>query len=478
MRCSSSLVAGSVVVGLVAVLWAASMAWQFQRLQPGNVDAFQVLELLPENCQRVSTPAGFVSTEDITLFEDGVFFVSAGDLPTTFGGDAKDARPGSILAFDAAAVKKNVAERHQLQVVPIVGRPTSSAFQPHGLYYSKKTRQLYVVNHPFDGLNSRIEIYRVQQQSPPSPPASSTSSGTDAAPSPAERLPQLHYQGFVESSSFPRGGLNDVIEGRSGSELFVTASMFFDVPSGGVTAEPRDWKDVFNGWVRTKLLWYMGFRLSRVYRCTFELPSSTPTTLNGRSSSPESTDWSIPSTCKSTGGTFSFANGITTNTDRSIVVVSDLGAREVVSFAVNPGDGSLSRSSSVDVPWHIDNVEWAADPTVVLGEDQESTEEEDAIIHAGAIPDLVSTLSGQPQERYEGGYIKLKLRKGGSDASGNANSASSEIVVSDPLFHTPGGVDGSVQAVSAANVYVDPDTRRQQLLLGSPFDAAMLLCDL
>ena len=459
MRCDSRVVACSVVVGLVAVLWAVSVAWQFQRLQPGNTDSFRVSELLPDNCQRISTPTGVVSTEDITLFEDGVFFVSAGDLPTTFGGDVKDARPGSILAYDAAV--KNVAER-QLQVVPIVGRPTSSAFQPHGLFYSKKTRQLYVVNHPFDGLNSRIEIYLVQQT-----PISSSSSGTDAAPNPTKRLPQLLYQGFVESSAFPRGGLNDVIEGRSGSELFVTASMFFDVPSGGVTANPRNWKDIFSGWIRTKLLWYMGFRLSRVYRCTFELPSSTSSSNN-----PASSSWALPSICESTGGTFSFANGITINADRSIVVVSDLGAREVVSFAVDARDGALSRRASVDVPWHIDNVEWAVDTGLGEGHDD--------VVHAGAIPDLLSTLSGQPQERYEGGYIQLRLRKGSSDANRNSKNSptNSGIVISDQLFHTSGGVEGSVQAVSAANVYVDPGTRRQQLMLGSPYDAAMLVCDL
>mmetsp|Transcript_4883 Transcript_4883/g.7980 ORF Transcript_4883/g.7980 Transcript_4883/m.7980 type:complete len:178 (-) Transcript_4883:227-760(-) len=95
--------------------------------------------------------------------------------------------------------------------LPLVNFPEGRRFQPHGLYYSNQSNNLYAVSHPYQGEGSFVEIFKVR---------------TD--PSLA-----LEHVDSIRPTGSMNGVINDVVEGPSASEIFVSKWLWYSKPLGG-----------------------------------------------------------------------------------------------------------------------------------------------------------------------------------------------------------------------------------------------------
>jgi len=100
------------------------------------------------DCAAVGT--GILSnSEDFTSFRDGIVFVSAGDLGNLFKHGVDRVERGKIFAIDLHTLQGLGME--DPKELPLVNFPEGRRFQPHGLYYSNQSNNLYAVSHPYQG---------------------------------------------------------------------------------------------------------------------------------------------------------------------------------------------------------------------------------------------------------------------------------------------------------------------------------------
>ena len=169
--------------------------------------AISVVSAEFSNCVTVDHPKFAGSTEDVAIYKDGLALVSAGDMAMAFGlglweeGGMKDQIvPGGILTVDL----KNwggPGTQPTIKDVPIIGMPSDIVWISHGIYLSNVTSKLYSVNHGFSNGGEAVLVFDLAD-------------GEDG--------PTLTYDRAIKSDLWSHGQLNDVIEGPSGKELYVT----------------------------------------------------------------------------------------------------------------------------------------------------------------------------------------------------------------------------------------------------------------
>ena len=345
-----------------------------------------------------SEPSTFPpSSEDLARGKSFYLFVTQGDLHTCFHESSSRAVPGNIWYFDL--LEENSLLRPLLASFDFL--PPGSSFQPHGFYLSNRTDTMYVINHA--GNYSSVEIFRVEYDV-------------------EGRRPSLRHARTIASELFRPYSINDVVEGATSDEIYVTQWLPYGYPIGGKNHPTSVVERLKN--VGTFLFQVLSIRATRVYRC------STRTNAGGGDP------------CRiATHHRFIGANGITVDDDRTTVFVSDPAGKEVVVFRRRPEDGWLSRIDRIDLPFAPDNVEY-----------------DDGDLVMGSIPILHTVVynDGVPAEAQ-------KPVAGGMMVATRRNN---RWVVSNPVMH-----DGkTLSQISAASRIGD------RVFLGSPYSSGVLEC--
>jgi hypothetical protein len=162
-------------------------------------------------CVTIDHPKFSGSSEDVVIYKDGLALVAAGDMTEGFlfglwdekGGIKDLILPGGILTVDL----KNwggPGTQPTIKEVPIIGMPSDTVWLSHGIYLSNATSKLYSVNHGFSDGGEAVLVFDVAD-------------GEDG--------PTLSYDRAIKSDLWSHGQLNDVIEGPSGKELYVTRTL-------------------------------------------------------------------------------------------------------------------------------------------------------------------------------------------------------------------------------------------------------------
>ena len=283
------------------------------------------------NCRLLDGPWG---AEDMVVTKTGWIIASSVDgsrfMDRSCAGIADDGRAGGLWTFRPT---DPTSQPRRLEINGMPGavvadddddkKKKETCFMTLGLFLSNATDRLYVVAH--HGNESSIEIFSVVEDN-----EQSAGDGGGRVVS-----PHLKWLRSVRSTLFPNLGLNDVVEGKTGGELYVT--QFLPTWAG---MPPRGRRHPANTWLQ-KLqqallgpVFLLGLPVTKVLRCTFAVD-----------------DPAVPAVCRDAGGVaspplrFRTANGIAVTEDRSMVFVSDVTAFSIVVLRRNERDGSLEKVS-------------------------------------------------------------------------------------------------------------------------------------
>ena len=339
-----------------------------------------------------------VGSEDLSLSRDGqTLFITQGDLHKTFHHGPKNSAEGHIYTL---GIDDEEAVRAEIE-----NFPSSMTFRPHGMYVSKTTDLMYVVNHLGD--YSQVEVFKINYDTTP--------------------ISLLYVRSIRDDQLFPKYGINDVVEGETEGEVYITQWLPFGLPSGGSNHGETFKEKVVNS-LKTQVLLTgtTGLSLTRLFRCRWDVQDSNK-----------------PSRCElATSRTFVGANGITTNDDRTKIFVVDATAKQVVVFAKKTKRGYLTFDHVIHLPFAVDNIEYQSNGDLIMG----------------SIPILhIAADAKGPQDPVPGGML-VATPKG---------SSGQEWVVSHPLLH-----DGTkMSQVSAAARF------GKRIVLGSPYANGILVCE-
>lgn len=279
-----------------------------------DLGAFLELPPADEDCVVLPGSEAFWGSEDMMVWRDGTVVVTAGDL-NIFNKGIDEIQPGRLYAADLRSASPRARE------VPLEGFPADVRFQPHGLFVSYP--RIYATSHPwFHG--SRVEVFEGVEE--------------DGV------LVRARWLRSVEHDLLsPRGFPNDVVEGASRNEIYVTRWLIFPIPDGG-----KDRPFTAASALREAaalLASIFRLRFTRVYRCVFD-------------------DDDVR--CAAVGEAHVGANGITISDDKATVYVADPVAASVTVYA-RRSDGALDRVDVVDLPHAIDNINLGPDGELVMG---------------------------------------------------------------------------------------------------------------
>mmetsp|Transcript_4736 Transcript_4736/g.13842 ORF Transcript_4736/g.13842 Transcript_4736/m.13842 type:complete len:397 (-) Transcript_4736:78-1268(-) len=265
-----------------------------------------------EHCELVgnSTLSG---GEDMALWRDGVAIVSAGDLGTLFSQGAQDARNTGVFAVDLKAGAG--ASGPPVRKLTLEGFPPGPALAGHGLYLSNRTGRLYVLNHGDYARNvSRVEIFAIEGE------------GYGDL--------RLRHVDRIESELFPLHCLNDVVEGLTQDQVFVSVWR----STVGVQ-EYKEGERLFEAVATLGYrYWSEDSGTLGILRCS----RSAGAWSCGRSGA-----WGIPT-----------ANGMTVSPDRKTLLVSCPLCFEVWRYVLAPDGGLYGPKAKYVLPYPGDNVEW------------------------------------------------------------------------------------------------------------------------
>jgi len=362
-----------------------------------------------ENCV-LANPTGLIGSEDLAIGrprgssrgnedgkEDTILFITQGDLKNVFHNNGQAAE-GHIWTMRVDAMEP--------QIAPVVGFPETTLFQPHGCYVSNTNDLLYVINHV--GTYSAVEVFSIHYHR-------RRSRTDDRNHQPPATLTYVHS--IRDDDQFPVHGINDVVEGASRGEIYVTIWLPFGIfVSADITM-----------FLQSVLAFVFRVRLTRVLRCTWGVSSS--------------------SQCQDATGhrqhRFFMANGITTNDDRSRIFVNDVLDKKIVVFSrSSEGSGSLVFESDIVLPFAGDNVEY---------------DSETGALHIGSIPLLHSPKEG-------GMMVAITKEEEEEELS---------IILSPPQWSVTHQVvhDGQkLQQISSAILFGD------RVIMGSPNSHGILIC--
>jgi len=244
--------------------------------------------------------------------------VAAGDLSTAFSHNVSGARGTGVFAVDLRARPLPQVRRLELD-----GLPAGAPVIGHGIHLSNRSGRVYLVNHG-DPARSHVDIFDI------------VGSGFEDV--------RLRLLDRVSSGSFPYHGINDVVEGRDGDEVFVSQwrelSSTEDEPALGRA----------NGrveFVRKVTHFYLGPGRGElgVWRCA-RAPGGRAAG-GGAWSCSRTEAWGLPS-----------ANGMTISPDRRLLLVSCPECRQVFVYRV-AAEGRLEElRPPLTFRGGLDNLEW------------------------------------------------------------------------------------------------------------------------
>jgi hypothetical protein len=281
-----------------------------------------------------------IGGEDLALGNNGKLFVGSGDLHNTFEQGSKSATQGGIYVFDMTA-----AEAKEPQKLELVNLPDESIdFQVHGIFVSNATDRLYTVTHR--GEFSSVEIFAITYDE--------STIGVS-----------LKHVRSVRSSLFPNCGINDVVEGKTKGELYVSRWLYNGFPSTG-NKHPNTLREKFEAALFVPIQ-LAGLPLTQIFRCVYDEENKNIAAACEPASEP----------------LFAGANGLTTNTDRSIVYVNDPAMKNVhvmrVTGAGNPTKPvtqtqkgtntkafALEQESIIKLPHAADNIEYISETDEII----------------------------------------------------------------------------------------------------------------
>lgn len=372
---------GMIIVPLAIVIGM----YLYEELGYGNVLTFN-----DDKCNLLGTET-MHGSEDITHYKNGIMFVSVGDLGKVFAGEAYT--PGSMVTLDLSQSPPKATK------CKISGFPKDIPFQPHGIYFSNATQRLYAVSHGLEsGGGSRVVVFDVEEGSPVS----------------------LIYKQSITSTIFPNVGINDVIEGVNGKEIYVTQWLYAGLPAKG-EHYPANLEERMSG-----IMKFAQTALPRtsVFRCTFDVKR--------------------PGCHRAIGGLY-MANGMTKDPESNEIYVNDVFAKTVHVYD-RKKDGTLIPSSkgSVKLDYMVDNIEFAA------GSGGE--------IYAGTVPKVHKSLAGAAAKDAPGGILRISPK---SNEPG--------FVVEPSLFMHDGTKLSSISSGFVWGKYG---------VVGSPYSNGILVCEL
>jgi hypothetical protein len=351
-------------------------------------------KLNDDNCKLIGTKQGMIGSEDLALAKHGILIISSGDLMNVLEHGAAKAQPGGLWAFD-------MREGSNEHPVPLpFDLPGGKRFHGHGLDISNRTDRIYAISH--NGEFSSVDIFQIQyRQECLSLPWSCT----------PLTLTFIHS---ITSPSFPNAGINDVIE-ASGDEVYVTQFRPFSAAvQGDLNPSSVQEKIQVMSIIPISLI---GLRMTTVLHCRWN----------------ETEDMCTAATEER----FIGANGITISPDGSTVYVNDPADKAIAIMARNKDSGKLSKTSSINLPVAVDNIEY---------------EDQSGEIILGTIPDLKAAIR---KVEVPGGMAIL--RKKGSEWEWTS------ILEHDGL---------KLSQISSAS------RLGNRVVLGSPFSEGVLLCSL
>ena len=257
-----------------------------------------------------------VGSEDLALWKHGLLFISSGDLATVFEhGGAGVASPGGMYVMNVSGP----TERWEPVRMHLRGLPQEDgvAFQPHGIFVSNATDRLFVVCHR--GRFSSVEVFGISLA------AQSCQEG-DHPCVPAT----LTHVTSVRSTMFPNSGINDVVEGPTAGDFFVSQWLAFPLPPEG-----KEGLGIAN-----LLITLLKVRPTKIFRCSFD----DTITINREAACDDAT-----------GPSFVGANGLATTKDRSRVLVAD-SPRKRVSVMRPTEEGRLELVRVFEPKHIVDNM--------------------------------------------------------------------------------------------------------------------------
>jgi len=354
-------------------------------------------KLNDQNCKSVGQNQGMIGSEDLALAKHGILIITSGDLSKVFDEGAARASPGGLWAFD---MRKGGSERPVS--LPLGGLPSGRRFQAHGLDVSNSTDRIYAVSH--NGEFSSVDIFNIQYREEclslpwSCPPVS------------------LTFVHSITSHLFPNTGINDVIEASDG-EVYVTQWQPFSAPAQG-NLNPQTVQEKLQV-MSTLPINVLGIRLTTVFHCRWS----------------DSKDSCVSATEES----FIGANGISLSGDGSTVYVNDPIDKRITVMARNKDSGRLSKSSTIELPVAVDNIEY----------DDHSGE-----IIVGTIPDLKSAMN---KLNVPGGMAVLRRKTNNDEWEWTS------------ILEQDGTKLSQISAASRLG---------NRIVLGSPFSEGVLLCSL
>lgn len=361
-----------------------------------------------DSCTLLEAP---VAIEDFSAVGDGHCVIGG-------GGDIKDAfEYGSEVVKEGGVYLVNVTQGtiRKLFVIESKVRPGLPKLVLHGVFYSQRSRRLYAVNHDQQRGES-IEVFQV----------------TDT------QKFDLEHLASVRSEIWAPFALNDVVEGASDDELYVTQWLPFGFPRAGAKHPSLTFTEKVEAILMLPINLFR-IRTTRVYRCKYGVGDSEP---YGQ--------------CEvASPHRFVMANGIAISDDRQTVYVSDPTGRAIVTLK-RVARGKLEYVSQFQPLHTIDNIEVGPD----------------GHLHGGSIPIAFASFSACDHGlgdtvtiggrslgcgRCPGGLLQMSV---GSDGAGTAQA--------DVLMH-----DGSKLHQVAAALKVG-----DRVVLGSPASPGALVCAL
>lgn len=289
-------------------------------------------------CKLYKGPTG---AEDFVLAKNGWIISSSVDAGHLIdeGVDVCKRDTGGLWAFrfsDGGAPMR----LHNMEGLP---NPVAACFMTHGLFLSNATNRLYAVTH--NGNYSSVQVFSVDYDSNKDSP------------------PLLSWIRSVTTDSFLNMSPNDVVEGASPGEVYVTQFMPFPVPSSGRLHSTTLVEKVQQ--ILLIPILCLGLKLTTVHRCIFE------------------DDPTIPAECTEASKTrFRIANGIAISDDRNTVFVNDVLSYAIVQFHRNKDTGMLERENTIPLTHAADNIEYKFD-----GKREE--------LWMGTIPEIMTVASNE-----------------------------------------------------------------------------------
>mmetsp|Transcript_16138 Transcript_16138/g.47036 ORF Transcript_16138/g.47036 Transcript_16138/m.47036 type:complete len:385 (-) Transcript_16138:51-1205(-) len=328
--------------------------------------------------------------EDMALWRSGIAIVAAGDLKVLFSRGPAHTRLTGLFAVSMAS--KPLTGPPIVRPLTLVDFPKQHLpFGGHGLFLSNRTQRLYVVNH---GANqSQVEVFGIEGQD-------------------FQDLVLRHLDS-IQSSAFPLHGINDIVEGRSPNEVFVSV---WRATSGIEEYNERQEQDELLSVLAYRLLG-RSWRDLGVLRCAL---------AGGSWACARSGAWGMPT-----------ANGLAISPDRGMLLVSCPLCADLRRYSIGEGGALTEAGPPIGLPYPCDNLEW---------------DEETGRVLMGMIPIYRPSPARVPME-----LMALPARELSRDQPARPLSL---------LLH-----DGSKLSQCSAGLAFGAS-----MLLGSPYHPGLLLC--